>query len=92
MAYLSEADTCRKYVLPKLYAAGWNDDQISEQKSFTDGRIVVAGSKAIRKKQKRSDYLLRYRRDFMIAHPSNIAREEQPPRLPVCAQRNLGHA
>src|SRR5438552_16178560 len=67
MAYLSEADTCRKYVLPKLYAAGWNDDQISEQKSFTDGRIVVAGSKPFRKKQKRSDYLLRYRRDFMIA-------------------------
>src|SRR5947208_52959 len=67
MAYLSEADTCRKYVLPKLYAAGWNDDQISEQKSFTDGRIVVAGSKPFRKKQKRSDYLLRYRHDFMIA-------------------------
>ena len=42
MAYLSEADTCRKYVLPKLYASEWNDDQISEQKSFTDGRIVVA--------------------------------------------------
>src|SRR6266481_9725506 len=67
MAYLSEADTCRKYVVPKLYAAGWNDDQISEQKSFTDGRIIVAGSKPFRKKQKRSDYLLRYRRDFMIA-------------------------
>jgi type I restriction enzyme, R subunit len=67
MTYLSEADTCRKYVLPKLYASGWNDDQISEQKSFTDGRIVVAGSKPFRKKQKRSDYLLRYRHDFMIA-------------------------
>src|SRR5437899_2343802 len=67
MAYLSEADTCRKYVLPKLYAAGLNDDQICEQKSFTDGRIIVAGSKPFRKKQKRSDYLLRYRRDFMIA-------------------------
>jgi hypothetical protein len=24
---INEADTCRKYVLPKLYAAGWNDDQ-----------------------------------------------------------------
>lgn len=24
----TEADTCRKYVLPKLYAAGWSDDQI----------------------------------------------------------------
>lgn len=48
MAFLTEADTCRKYVLPKLYAAGWTDDQISEQKSFTDGRIVVAGSKVKR--------------------------------------------
>ena len=28
---LTEADTCRKYVLPALYAAGWNDDQISEK-------------------------------------------------------------
>jgi type I restriction enzyme, R subunit len=64
---LSEADTCRKYVLPKLYAAGWNDDQISEQKSFTNGRIVVAGSKPTRRPQKRADYLLKYRRDFTLA-------------------------
>jgi len=67
MSNSSEADTCRKYVLPKLYAAGWNDDQINEQKSFTDGRIIIAGNKASRKKQKRADYLLRYRRDFTIA-------------------------
>ncbi len=67
MAFLTEADTCRKYVLPKLYAAGWNDDQISEQKTFTDGRIIVAGSKARRGPQKRADYLLRYRRDFTVA-------------------------
>jgi len=64
---ITEADTCRKYVLPKLYAAGWNDDQISEQKSFTDGRIVVVGSNARRRPSKRADYLLRYARDFMLA-------------------------
>ncbi|MBU3967927.1 MAG: DEAD/DEAH box helicase family protein, partial [Euryarchaeota archaeon] len=63
---ITEADTCRKYVVPKLYSSGWNDDQISEQKTFTDGRIVVTGEKYIRKKQKRSDYLLKYRRDFSI--------------------------
>ncbi|MBI4456480.1 MAG: DEAD/DEAH box helicase family protein [Acidobacteria bacterium] len=67
MPSLTEADTCRKYVLPKLYAAGWTDDQISEQKTFTDGRIIVAGSKARRGPQKRADYLLRYRRDFTVA-------------------------
>ena len=64
---ITEADTCRKYVLPKLYAAGWNDDQISEQKSFTDGRIVPVGAKARRRPSKRADYLLRYARDFMLA-------------------------
>ncbi|MBU4222277.1 MAG: DEAD/DEAH box helicase family protein [Euryarchaeota archaeon] len=64
---ITEADTCRKYVVPKLYSSGWNDDQISEQKTFTDGRIVVTGEKYIRKKQKRSDFLLKYRRDFSIA-------------------------
>ena len=64
---LNEADTCRTYVLPKLYSAGWEDSQISEQKSFTDGRIVIAGTRPTRRPQKRSDYLLRYRRDFPIA-------------------------
>ncbi|MGA2269029.1 MAG: DEAD/DEAH box helicase family protein [Bryobacteraceae bacterium] len=67
MPTFTEADTCRQYVIPKLYAANWSDDQISEQKSFTDGRIVVAGDKPRRRPQKRADYLLRYRRDFPIA-------------------------
>ncbi len=67
MSLPTEADTCRKYVLPKLYAAGWNDDQINEQRTFTDGRIVVAGNKVTRRPQKRADYLLRYRRDLAIA-------------------------
>src|ERR1039457_6703026 len=64
---LNEADTCRTYVLPKLYNAGWEDTQISEQKSFTDGRLMLVGNRAIRRPQKRADYLLRYRRDFPIA-------------------------
>jgi len=55
--------------VPKLQAAGWDSDphSIAEQRSFTDGRIVVRGSKAERKKNKRADYLLRYTRDFPIA-------------------------
>lgn len=63
----TEADTCRKHVLPKLYAAGWTDDQISEQRTFTDGRIVIAGTNVHRRPQKRADYLLRYSRDFALA-------------------------
>jgi len=64
---ITEADTCRKYVLPKLYESGWIDDQISEQKTFTDGRIVVVSDKVLRRPQNRADYLLRYTRDFMLA-------------------------
>jgi len=63
----NEADTCRKYILPKLYSAGWTDDQINEQRTFTDGRIVVVGNKTSRQPQKRADYLLRYRPNVPIA-------------------------
>lgn len=66
---MNEADTCRKYVVPKLQAAGWESEphSLTEQKSFTDGRIIVVGNKARRQSQKRADYLLRYTRDFPIA-------------------------
>jgi type I restriction enzyme R subunit len=74
----TEADTCRKYVLPKLYAAGWSDDQISEQRTFTDGRIMVAGTKVWRRPQKRADYLLRYRSDLMLAVVEAKASHKQP--------------
>ena len=65
--YESEADTCRKDVLPKIYASEWTDEQILEQRTFTDGKIVVFGRKAKRKKAKRFDYLLRYSQNFPIA-------------------------
>ena len=66
---MNEADTCRKFVVPKLQAAGWDEQPhaINEQRSFTDGRIVFVGDKARRGKQKRADYLLRYSPDFPIA-------------------------
>src|SRR5215831_9915805 len=65
----SEADTCRKFVVPKLQAAGWDAEphSILEQKTITDGRIVPVGPGFVRKPPKRVDYLLRYRRDFPIA-------------------------
>jgi type I restriction enzyme R subunit len=65
----NEADTCRKFVVPKLQAAGWDDDphSIAEQRTFTDGRIVVRGNQSQRQKPKRADYLLRYTRDFLLA-------------------------
>ena len=66
---MNEADTCRKEVQPKLEVAGWNQTPhvYNEQVSFTDGRIIVAGDKVRRRKQKRADFLLRYTRDVTLA-------------------------
>lgn len=66
---MNEADTCRKFVVPRLQAAGWDDEPhtIAEQRTVTDGRIVPAGRGFVRKPPKRVDYLLRYTRDFPLA-------------------------
>ena len=68
---MNEADTCRKYVVPKLQAAGWDNDPycIAEQRTFSNkkGRIRVVGGKIVRGKPKRADYLLGYRTDFPVA-------------------------
>jgi len=66
---MTEADTCREFVTPKLVEAGWGvpDSVIGEQHSFTNGRVIVAGGKVRRGKQRRADYLLYYRRDLPLA-------------------------
>ena len=66
---MNEADTCRKEVVPRLQAAGWDEEphSIAEQRTITDGRIVPVGKGFVRKPPKRVDYLLRFRRDFPIA-------------------------
>jgi len=66
---MTEADTSREFITPKLVEAGWSSapHAIGEQRSFTNGRIIVAGGKVRRGKQKRADYLLYYRRDYPLA-------------------------
>lgn len=65
----NEADTCRRFVVPKLQAAGWDTEphRLSEQVTFTDGRIVVTGRQGRRRPGKRADYVLRYRPDITLA-------------------------
>jgi len=65
----TEADTCRKFVVPRLQAVGWDNDphSIAEQRTITDGRIVPVGKGFVRKPSKKVDYLLRYTRDFPLA-------------------------
>lgn len=65
---MSEADTCRKYVVPKLYKAGWDDDHIAEQLPITDGRVIPLGKKKFRRKEQlRPDYVLYLQNNYAIA-------------------------
>jgi type I restriction enzyme R subunit len=66
---LTEVDTCRKFVVPKLTSAGWDAEphSIAEQRTVTDGRIVPVGQGFVGKPPKRVDYLLRFTRDFPLA-------------------------
>lgn len=66
---MTEADTCRELVTPKLVEAGWGaaPHAIGEQRTFTNGRIIVTGGSVRRGKQRRADYLLYYRRDYPLA-------------------------
>ena len=47
---MTEADTCREFVTPRLIEAGWATEPhaIGEQRTFTDGRIMVSGGKVRR--------------------------------------------
>ena len=66
---LNEADTCRIYVTPNLRVVGWETSphSITEQYTFTDGRVEITGDRTKRGKSKRADYLLLYNRDYPIA-------------------------
>ena len=72
---MNEASTCRAFVIPKLEQANWCKDphDVIEQKTFTDGRIVVAGRKVKRRPEKRADYLLKYTRDYASSPLASVA-------------------
>ncbi|MBA3811090.1 MAG: hypothetical protein H0X27_05500, partial [Caulobacteraceae bacterium] len=64
----TEADTCRKFIVPKLQIAGWDDAPcaINEQRSFTDGRVMFVGGAARRGKRKRADYLTTHQKSLAL--------------------------
>lgn len=65
----NEANTCRKYVEPKLKDAGWEikPHDYTEQYYFTDGKIRPKNKLKPRGKRKFADYLLLYNGDFPLA-------------------------
>ena len=59
---LSETEIRTRYITPSIVKAGWNYNDIHEEKTFTDGRVIDEGkgkySRGVRKRTDRpSDFL-----------------------------------
>jgi hypothetical protein len=57
---LTEADTCRTLVPPKLYAAGGTDNQIGAEESFTACRSIIATRRADRVNNERAEFFVKF--------------------------------
>ncbi|WP_263081284.1 DEAD/DEAH box helicase family protein [Endozoicomonas sp. Mp262] len=56
---LTEADIISKFILPTIKKAGWDDmTQIRQEVKLRDGKVVVRGQAAARKKVKSADIVL----------------------------------
>ncbi|MCK9169181.1 MAG: hypothetical protein M0P01_02060 [Treponema sp.] len=50
---LSEADIIAKYIRPAITDAGWQENQIRQEFSFTAGWVFVKGEKTVEQPQKK---------------------------------------
>lgn len=64
---INESKTREKFITPAIKKSGWNTNQIKEEVSFTDGKIIIdKDNEEKRKKGKRADYILYYK-NFPLA-------------------------
>ncbi len=67
-AKLTEADIISKFLLPAVKAAGWDDlTQIRQEVKLRDGKVVVRGQLAARKKVKSADIVLYHKMGLPLA-------------------------
>ncbi|MCX4030944.1 EcoAI/FtnUII family type I restriction enzme subunit R [Aeromonas caviae] len=67
-ATLTEADIISKYLLPAIKSAGWDDlTQIRQEVKLRDGKVVVRGQMAARKKVKSADIVLYHKMGMPLA-------------------------
>ncbi|MGH3780945.1 MAG: EcoAI/FtnUII family type I restriction enzme subunit R, partial [Pseudonocardiaceae bacterium] len=64
---MSEQETCRTFVVPKLRAAGWDKRQIREQYRITNGKIIASPRRHRPGNPLVADYVLEYRDDVPLA-------------------------
>lgn len=65
---LSETDIISKYIMPAIKLAGWDDmTQIRQEVKLRDGKVVVRGMVAARKKVKSADIVLYHKPSMPLA-------------------------
>lgn len=64
---LSETSIITKYILPAIIDSGWNQEQIAQEISFTDGKIIVRKKMVSRGSRKRADIILYYKDNLPLA-------------------------
>lgn len=67
-AKLSETDIITKFILPAIKDAGWDDmTQIRQEVKLRDGKVIVRGQAAARKKVKSADIVLYHKPSMPLA-------------------------
>ncbi|EDL53726.1 Type I restriction enzyme EcoEI R protein [Vibrio mediterranei AK1] len=67
-AKLSETDIITKFILPAIKGAGWDDmTQIRQEVKLRDGKVIVRGQAAARKKVKSADIVLYHKPSMPLA-------------------------
>nr|WP_180710088.1 DEAD/DEAH box helicase family protein [Vibrio parahaemolyticus] len=65
---LSETDIITKFILPAIKDAGWDDmSQIRQEVKLRDGKVIVRGQAAARKKVKSADIVLYHKPSMPLA-------------------------
>lgn len=67
-AKLSEPDIITKFILPAVKSAGWDDmTQIRQEVKLRDGKVIVRGNMAARRKVKSADIVLYHKPSMPLA-------------------------
>lgn len=65
---LTETDIISKFILPAVKQAGWNDmTQIRQEVKLRDGKVIVRGQMAARKRVKSADIVLYHKPNIPLA-------------------------
>ncbi|EEA7622650.1 DEAD/DEAH box helicase [Salmonella enterica] len=68
LSTLTEADIITKRVMPAILKAGWNDTtQIRQEVKLRDGKVIVRGKVAARRKVKSADIVLYHKLNMPLA-------------------------